>query len=106
MHVSWVFAYIQQAFDQFDTDGSGLLDEDEFAQAMHLLGLRLSKDEYEVLFAEYDADGSGEIDLVIALFILMRVVSPSCAVFRTMGVGRSSVYIEFVLGVIFLNQRC
>ena len=58
--------FIFQAFDKFDEDGSGLLDEEEFAQAMHVLGLRLSKAEYQLLFKEYDADGSGEIDLVSA----------------------------------------
>lgn len=60
------FVVLQQAFDKFDSDGSGLLDENEFAQAMHVLGLRLSKEEYQLLFKEYDADGSGEIDLVSA----------------------------------------
>ena len=58
--------FCKQAFDKFDADGSGLLDADEFAQAMHVLGLRLSKEEYKLLFDEYDADGSGEIDLVSA----------------------------------------
>ena len=55
---------LPQAFDKFDTDGSGLLDREEFAGAMHRLGLRLTTAEYDVLFDENDEDGSGEIDLV------------------------------------------
>ena len=58
-----LFLFIQ-AFDTFDSDGSELLDRDEFASAMQRLGLRLSNDDYDALFKEYDADASGEIDLV------------------------------------------
>jgi len=35
----------------------------EFGKAMHTLGLRLKKEELNLLFNEYDADGSGAIDL-------------------------------------------
>ena len=31
---------------------------------MHVLGLRLKKEDYLVLFEEYDVDGNGTIDLV------------------------------------------
>jgi hypothetical protein len=55
-----------QAFDKFDEDGSGLMGRDEFAKAMHTLGLRLTAAEYDILFDEYDEDKSGEIDLVSA----------------------------------------
>ena len=54
------------AFDKFDEDGSGLMGRDEFAKAMHTLGLRLTAAEYDILFDEYDEDKSGEIDLVSA----------------------------------------
>ena len=54
---------IKQAFDKFDEDGSGLLDQEEFERAMHVLGLRLKRAEYKILFDEYDVDGSGQIDL-------------------------------------------
>ena len=35
----------------------------EFAKAMHTLGLRLKRPEYKILFDEYDIDGNGTIDL-------------------------------------------
>jgi len=54
-----------QAFDRFDSDKSGLLDQEEFQKAMHTLGLRLSATEYVMLFNEYDVDSSGSIDLVL-----------------------------------------
>ena len=56
-------AEIQQTFARFDTDASGEIDRQEFANAMHTLGLRLKSDEYDLLFKEYDVDQSGEIDL-------------------------------------------
>lgn len=54
---------IKEAFQKFDTDGSGQIDRVEFAQAMHLMGLRMSKEAYDLLFKTYDVDRSGEIDL-------------------------------------------
>ena len=54
---------ITEAFNRFDKDGSGAIDREEFAKAMHALGLRLSSADLDMLFREYDADASGEIDL-------------------------------------------
>jgi hypothetical protein len=56
-------AAIQEAFSRFDQDGSGVIDREEFAKAMHTLGLRLSSANLDILFREYDGDASGEIDL-------------------------------------------
>ena len=56
----------KQAFDRFDKDKSGLLEQDEFQEAMHVLGVRLSAAEYGMLFNEYDVDSSGSINLVLA----------------------------------------
>jgi hypothetical protein len=53
---------IREAFDKFDTDKSGRIDREEFAKAMHFLGLRLDKAQNHILFNECDVDGSGEID--------------------------------------------
>jgi hypothetical protein len=54
---------ITESFNRFDKDGSGAIDREEFAKAMHALGLRLSSADFDMLFREYDADASGEIDL-------------------------------------------
>ena len=56
-------AAISEAFFRFDFDGSGKIDRQEFQQAMHTLGLRVSDDEYDVLFKKCDIDGSGEISV-------------------------------------------
>ncbi len=75
----------KQAFQKFDTDGSGFLDIDEFSEAMHTLGQRLNKSEYCLIFHEQDKDGSGTIDLVsiaspfLSLVVYIQVVSLSSA---------------------------
>ncbi len=45
-----------------------MLEQDEFQEAMHVLGVRLSAAEYGMLFNEYDVDSSGSINLVLASF--------------------------------------
>ncbi len=53
---------IKTAFQKFDVDGSGQIDSQEFAKAMHTLGLRHAAEQYNVLFSACDLDGSGEVD--------------------------------------------
>jgi hypothetical protein len=55
-------AAIKEAFEKFDADRSGMIDQQEFEKAMATLGLRLTADEYSELFEKCDADKSGEID--------------------------------------------
>ena len=43
----------------FDEDGSGTLGEDEFADVLEYLGLKVPDDEQEALFKKYDKDGGG-----------------------------------------------
>jgi hypothetical protein len=49
---------------------------------MHVLGLRLKKEEFHILFEEYDVDGNGTIDLVRSLGSAFRNSPPamSCEV--------------------------
>jgi hypothetical protein len=54
---------IKEAFDKFDTEKSGLLDQQKFEKAMHALGLRLTADKYRELFEKFDEDRSGEVDI-------------------------------------------
>jgi len=51
------------AFNEFDADGSGELDEEEFFAALERLGVELSDEENRKLWREVDTDGGGEIDL-------------------------------------------
>ncbi|KAK1747342.1 centrin-1 [Skeletonema marinoi] len=55
-------AEIREAFDLFDTDGSGTIDIKELKVAMRALGFETSKDELRKLVAQVDKDGSGAVD--------------------------------------------
>jgi centrin-2/centrin-1 len=53
---------IREAFDLFDTDGSGTIDLKELKVAMRALGFEPKKDEVKKLISEIDKNGSGTID--------------------------------------------
>ena len=53
---------LHAVFDAIDKDGSGALDHDEFGQAMHRMGLGLSKAQVASIIQRIDSDGNGEID--------------------------------------------
>merc|ERR1711918_304287 len=53
---------IREAFDLFDTDGSGTIDAKELKVAMRALGLDAKRDEIRRMINDIDKDGSGTID--------------------------------------------
>src|SRR5574343_1079248 len=53
---------IKDAFDLFDTDGSGSIDAKELKVAMRALGFEPKKEEIRKMIADIDKDGSGTID--------------------------------------------
>lgn len=53
---------IKEAFDLFDTDGSGTIDAKELKVAMRALGFEPKKEEVRKMIAGIDADGTGTID--------------------------------------------
>ena len=55
-------ARVRDLFLEWDKDGSGQVDADEFARALALLGLPNDRDAADALFQTLDADGSGQID--------------------------------------------
>jgi len=57
-----VFCTPQEAFDLFDTDGSGHIDCKELKVAMRALGFEPSKEEVRRLLKEADKDGSGTVE--------------------------------------------
>eukprot|EP00470_Lotharella_oceanica_P000101 CAMPEP_0170167470 /NCGR_PEP_ID=MMETSP0040_2-20121228/866_1 /TAXON_ID=641309 /ORGANISM="Lotharella oceanica, Strain CCMP622" /LENGTH=166 /DNA_ID=CAMNT_0010405507 /DNA_START=21 /DNA_END=521 /DNA_ORIENTATION=+ len=53
---------IREAFDLFDTDGSGSIDKNELKVAMRALGFEPKKEEIAKMIQDIDKDNSGEID--------------------------------------------
>ena len=73
---------IRQAFESYDNDNSGQLDEDEFRDAIKHLGMKLSESQFQDLLYEVDTDSSGEIDLeefTVAVGILQADVTEAAS---------------------------
>merc|ERR1740138_1821615 len=55
-------AECREAFDLFDTDGSGMIDIKELKVAMCALGFEVKKDEIKKMVDDLDRDGDGSVD--------------------------------------------
>ena len=53
---------IKEAFELFDTDGSGTIDAKELNVAMRALGFEMTEEQIDHMIADVDKDGSGAID--------------------------------------------
>ncbi|XP_006838050.2 caltractin [Amborella trichopoda] len=53
---------IKEAFELFDTDGSGTIDAGELTVAMRALGFEMTDEQIKQMIADVDKDGSGAID--------------------------------------------
>ncbi|KAJ6412989.1 CALCIUM BINDING PROTEIN [Salix viminalis] len=53
---------IKEAFELFDTDGSGTIDAKELNVAMRALGFEMNEEQINQMIADVDKDGSGAID--------------------------------------------
>ncbi|XP_074311632.1 putative calcium-binding protein CML13 [Silene latifolia] len=53
---------IKEAFELFDTDGSGTIDAKELNVAMRALGFEMTEEQITQMIADVDKDGSGAID--------------------------------------------
>ncbi|XP_010070343.2 caltractin [Eucalyptus grandis] len=53
---------IREAFELFDTDGSGTIDARELNVAMRALGFEMTEEQISKMIADVDKDGSGSID--------------------------------------------
>merc|ERR1711985_57091 len=53
---------IREAFDLFDTDGSGAIDAKELKVAMRALGFEPKKEEIKKMVGDMDKDGDGTVD--------------------------------------------
>nr|CCA22583.1 caltractin putative [Albugo laibachii Nc14] len=66
---------IREAFDLFDTDGSGTIDAKELKVAMRALGFEPKKEEIKKMIADIDKDGSGTIDFTEFLEMMTTKMS-------------------------------
>lgn len=57
-----------EVFDEFDTDGSGTIDFDEFAHMLQALGIYIPPSKVLKYFKRIDTDNSGEIDVEVRCF--------------------------------------
>jgi hypothetical protein len=53
----------QRAFHMYDTDRSGAIDMNEFANALTYLGLSISRDDAAAIFCVIDTDGNGTVSM-------------------------------------------
>lgn len=68
---------IRQAFEAFDTDGSGRIDAEELMRAMKMLGMKPSKQEVRAMIDSVDDDNSGEMEF--PEFLEMMATMMGCA---------------------------
>uniref|UniRef100_A0A4W5JBX1 Centrin 4 n=1 Tax=Hucho hucho TaxID=62062 RepID=A0A4W5JBX1_9TELE len=66
---------IREAFDLFDTDGSGTIDVKELKVAMRALGFEPKKEEIKKMIADIDKEGSGTIDFNDFLCMMTQKMS-------------------------------
>ncbi|OCT99825.1 hypothetical protein XELAEV_18005608mg [Xenopus laevis] len=66
---------IREAFDLFDTDGTGTIDVKELKVAMRALGFEPKKEEMKKIISDIDKDGSGIIDFEDFLSLMTQKMS-------------------------------
>lgn len=66
---------IKEAFDLFDTDGSGTIDAKELKVAMRALGFEPKKEDIKSMIAQVDKNGTGTIDFNDFLTIMSQKMS-------------------------------
>uniref|UniRef100_A0A7S3T4P0 EF-hand domain-containing protein n=2 Tax=Choreotrichia TaxID=141411 RepID=A0A7S3T4P0_9SPIT len=63
---------IEDSFELFDKDGTGVIDTDELWVALRALGSEPKKSEIKALVGEVDVDGTGQIDFDGYLKIILN----------------------------------
>ena len=77
----------------WDEDGNGLVDRDEFFKALPVLGIFVSKADADELFGLFDTDGSGTIDYRELNRLLRRRVVAEKRMRRSASEGTDSHYL-------------
>ncbi len=66
---------IKNAFDLFDTSGSGTIEKKELKVALYALGFTPTKEDLNKLIGDFDKDKSGRIDFAEFLDIMITKMS-------------------------------
>ncbi|XP_072454754.1 centrin-1-like [Notamacropus eugenii] len=66
---------IREAFDLFDTDGTGTIDVKELKVAMRALGFEPKKEEIKKMIADIDKEGAGKISFNDFLAVMTQKMS-------------------------------
>ena len=66
----------KDAFEMYDEDGSGNLDEDEFSLALEYMEMPVDDAKLEYLFHQADADGSGTVEYHEFKKVWLDLVNP------------------------------
>jgi Ca2+-binding EF-hand superfamily protein len=53
---------LRAAFERFDRDGNGHIDEAEFAELVRSLGVQMTPEKVQIAFLAIDVNGNGRID--------------------------------------------
>jgi Ca2+-binding EF-hand superfamily protein len=53
---------LRAAFDKFDSDGNGFIDEVEFSDLVASLGIGMTAEKVQIAFTAIDVNGNGHID--------------------------------------------
>eukprot|EP00965_Chrysotila_dentata_P017195 570490-Pleurochrysis_carterae.AAC.1 len=69
----WQMQELREAFDLFDTDGSGTIETRELQVALRALGFDSKKEKVRKMIADIDLDGSGGLHVCLSLIELLSM---------------------------------
>ena len=93
---------VMNLFRDWDEDGNGLIDKDEFRKAMAPLGIQVSREACNDLFDTFDPDGSGTIEFCELNKLLRQRVSPKQIIWKPLassglsGVNQSGLVLSSI----------
>jgi hypothetical protein len=66
---------LRKVFEAFDQDGNHMVDKDEFLDGCQRIGVKITKDEVELMWPYFDLDNSGEVG--IEEFLALAEMTPN-----------------------------
>lgn len=97
---------VEKSFLYFDKDNSGELEEDEFREAVKMLGFDLNPIDFKKLWSEIDLDGGGSIDLEEfrkAIEVMNADVTESAGQKNKVFITMAGIFVWFAFGVLVFS---